>query len=169
MILLLWQHQYHPHHHARQLGRARPREAALRAQRRVHSDAATPLKLVEYYDIADKVFKYDTMTDEPAASEAPIKIALNVVNATYRTFIEIVFENPERSMRACHLDGYSFFPAGRGEPTHDPGVPAVVVGDLTDVRQRGDVEPAVGAVGAALLGRQLYISMLSPERSLRDE
>ncbi|RRT82081.1 hypothetical protein B296_00020738 [Ensete ventricosum] len=57
----------------------------------------------------------------------------------------------------------------RGEPTHDPGVPAVVVGDLTDVRQRGDVEPAVGAVGAALLGRQLYISMLSPERSLRDE
>ncbi|RWW46292.1 hypothetical protein BHE74_00047806 [Ensete ventricosum] len=68
--------------------------------------------LVEYYDIADKVFKYDTMTDEPAASEAPIKIALNVVNATYRTFIEIVFENPERSMRACHLDGYSFFPAG---------------------------------------------------------
>ncbi|RWW46293.1 hypothetical protein BHE74_00047805 [Ensete ventricosum] len=54
----------------------------------------------------------------------------------------------------------------RGEPTHDPGVPAVVVGDLTDVRQRGDVEPAVGAVGAALLGRQLYISMLSPESHL---
>ncbi|KAJ8500428.1 hypothetical protein OPV22_010980 [Ensete ventricosum] len=86
------------------------------------------------------------MTDEPAASEAPIKIALNVVNATYRTFIEIVFENPERSMRACHLDGYSFFPAGMGQGKWTP-----------ESRKSYNLADA------------LYISMLSPERSLRDE
>ncbi|RRT37079.1 hypothetical protein B296_00035286 [Ensete ventricosum] len=43
-------------------------------------------------------------------------------------------------------------PSGHGEPAHDPGVPAVVVGDHADVRQRRHVEPAVGAVGEALLG-----------------
>ncbi|RWW67326.1 hypothetical protein BHE74_00025237 [Ensete ventricosum] len=42
--------------------------------------------------------------------------------------------------------------SGRGEPAHDTGVPEVVVSDHADVRQCGDVEPAVGAVGAALPG-----------------
>ncbi|CAL9165846.1 unnamed protein product, partial [Musa hybrid cultivar] len=36
------------------------------------------------------------------------------LNATYRTYIEIILENPERSIRCYHLDGYSFFPVGMG-------------------------------------------------------
>ncbi|RWW12543.1 hypothetical protein BHE74_00023849 [Ensete ventricosum] len=77
-----------------------------------HQDTDTPLKLAEYYGVADKVFKYDIISDEPPADRAQIKLAPNVVNTTFRTFIEIVFENPERSMQAYHLDGYSFFPIG---------------------------------------------------------
>lgn len=40
----------------------------------------------------------------------------------------------------------------RGEPAHNPSVPEIVVGRADDFRQRRDLEPAVGAVGAALLG-----------------
>ncbi|KAI3409708.1 Kinesin motor domain-containing protein [Psidium guajava] len=78
-----------------------------------HTDPTTPLKLAEYYGIADKVFKYDTMSDNaPAtASTASDKITVepNVANITFRTFVEIIFENHEKSIQSWHLDGYSFF------------------------------------------------------------
>jgi hypothetical protein len=41
-------------------------------------------------------------------------------------------------------------PAGRREPAHDPGVPAVVGGDHADVRQRRHVERPVQPLGAPL-------------------
>ena len=41
-------------------------------------------------------------------------------------------------------------PAGRGEPAHDPGVPAVMDGDHADVRQRGHVKRPVQHLGAVL-------------------
>ncbi|CAD5181488.1 unnamed protein product [Musa acuminata subsp. malaccensis] len=152
-----------------------------------HSDAATPLKLAEYYGIADKVFKYDTIADEPAASDAPIKIVPNVVNATYRTFIEIVFENPDRSMQAYHLDGYSFFAAGMGHGKWTPESRKRY--NLADAVSRHTIQVYQRSWSAILLtfdnagmwnlrselwerrylGQQLYISVVSPERSLRDE
>jgi len=74
-----------------------------------HVDPETPLKLAEYYGVADKVFKYNTMADEPPTSLETITVAPNVVNGTFRDFIEIVFENHEKSMQSYNLDGYSFF------------------------------------------------------------
>jgi L-ascorbate oxidase len=75
-----------------------------------HIDPPTPLKLAEYYGIADKVFKYDTIPDDPQARGAPkVTSAPVVLNMTFRNFIEIIFENHEKSIQSWHLDGYSFF------------------------------------------------------------
>lgn len=75
-----------------------------------HVDPETPLKLAEYYGIPDKVFKYDTVPDDPSPSVgSTVTLQPNVLNVTYRDFIEIIFENPEKSIQSYHLDGYSFF------------------------------------------------------------
>uniref|UniRef100_A0A0A0L0B1 Uncharacterized protein n=1 Tax=Cucumis sativus TaxID=3659 RepID=A0A0A0L0B1_CUCSA len=75
-----------------------------------HVDPETPLKLAEYFEIAEKVFKYDMISDEgPTEGATAVTIAPNVVNATFRNFIEIIFENHEKSLQSWHLDGYSFF------------------------------------------------------------
>jgi L-ascorbate oxidase len=74
-----------------------------------HVDPETPLKLAEYYNVADKVFKYDTISDNPPAVINEITLAPNVMNLTFRTFIEIIFENPTKSIQSYNLDGYSFF------------------------------------------------------------
>ena len=76
-----------------------------------HVDPETPLKLAEYFGIADKVFKYDTISDEglPKDATTVTTVAPNVVNATFRNFIEIIFENHEKSIQSWNLDGHSFF------------------------------------------------------------
>lgn len=76
-----------------------------------HVDPETPLKLAEYYGVADKVFKYNLISDAPdaaIASRDPI-IAPNVINATFRNFIEVILENPTKVTQSYNLDGYSFF------------------------------------------------------------
>jgi len=78
-----------------------------------HVDSDTPLKLAEYFGVADKVFKYDVIGDNPPANiDSLDKINLGpvVLNFTYRDFIEIIFENHEKGVQSWHLDGYSFFP-----------------------------------------------------------
>lgn len=70
----------------------------------------TPVKLAQYFGVADKVFKYDTIKDEPSTAETrKILVQPNVLNIEHRTFVEIVFENHERTAQSWHLDGYSFF------------------------------------------------------------
>ncbi|VFQ60002.1 unnamed protein product [Cuscuta campestris] len=77
-----------------------------------HADPETPLKLAEYFQIPEKVFEYDVMSDAPPSDLKKIKSAANVANATFRNFVEIVFENRERSIQTYHVDGYSFFAVG---------------------------------------------------------
>lgn len=74
-----------------------------------HIDGETPLKLAEYYGVADKVFNYNTISDEPPVDLKSIIKAPNVINATFRTYIEIVFENHGKTIQSYNLDGYSFF------------------------------------------------------------
>ncbi|KNA11237.1 hypothetical protein SOVF_137040 [Spinacia oleracea] len=155
-----------------------------------HTDADTPLKLLEYYQIADKVFKYDVINDEPPSNIDTLDkftTGPNVLNATFRNFVEIIFENHEKSIQSFHLDGYSFFPV------------AIEVGQWTpDKRKNYNLLDAVSrytiqvypkswaaimltfdnagmwqlrneSPERAYLGQQMYVSVLSPERSLRDE
>jgi hypothetical protein len=77
-----------------------------------HVDADTPLKLAEYFNVSDQVFKYNQMGDSPPGVNGPMHVAPNVITAEFRTFIEVVFENPEKSMDSLHMDGYAFFAVG---------------------------------------------------------
>nr|GEX40600.1 L-ascorbate oxidase homolog [Tanacetum cinerariifolium] len=153
-----------------------------------HIDTKTPLKLAEYFGVADKEFKYDLISDDPPAEvEKNVKISPNVLNGTYRNFIEIIFENRENTIQSYHLDGYSFFAVaiepGRWAPEKRKNY------NLEDAVSRHNVAVFPGCWAAIMttldnagmwnlrsemwerfyLGQQMYFSVLSPERSLRDE
>ncbi|ERN13391.1 hypothetical protein AMTR_s00041p00172220 [Amborella trichopoda] len=71
----------------------------------------TPLKLADYYQIPD-VFTLDAIADGPSEVEGAPSAATSVVDADYKAFIQIVFQNPEPTLQSWHLDGYSFFVVG---------------------------------------------------------
>ncbi|KAK1266778.1 hypothetical protein QJS04_geneDACA000056 [Acorus gramineus] len=153
------------------------------------SDPDTPLKLAEYFGAADKVFMYNTVGDVPPKNvlKAPVVVGPVVLTATFRDFIEVVFENHEKSIQSYHLDGYSFFPVGMG-----PGVWTAESRknyNMLDAVSRHTIQVYPKSWSAILLtfdnagmwnlrsenwerhylGQQLYISVVSPARSLRDE
>ncbi|ESW35838.1 hypothetical protein PHAVU_001G269100 [Phaseolus vulgaris] len=153
-----------------------------------HVDPETPLKLAEYFGVSDKVFKYNTIQDEPPADlGASVKIQPNVLNVTHRKFIEIIFENPEKSIQSYHLDGYAFFVVGIEPGTWTPDKRKSY--NPFDAVSRHTVQVFPKCWAAILLstdnvgmwnlrsltaenmylGQQLYISIMSPEGSLRDE
>ncbi|KAL0322247.1 UNVERIFIED_CONTAM: L-ascorbate oxidase [Sesamum calycinum] len=125
--------------------------------------------------------------EPPADAEDHITTAPNVVNGTFRNFIEIIFENHEKSIQAWHLSGYSFFAVaiepGRWTPAKRANY------NLIDAISRHTIQVYPNSWAAIMttldncgmwnlrsvslernyLGQQLYISVLSPERSLRDE
>jgi L-ascorbate oxidase len=152
-----------------------------------HVDGETPLKLAEYYGVADKVFKYNIISDEPPVDPRAITIAPNVINATFRNFIEIIFENPGKVVQSYNLGGYSFF-AVAGEP--GKWTPEKRKNyNLLDAISRHTIQVFPKSWAAIMLtfdnagmwnlrsehaenrylGQQLYVSVLSPEYSLRDE
>ncbi|KAJ4868803.1 SKU5 similar 13 [Raphanus sativus] len=146
----------------------------------------TPLKLAEYFEMSEKVFKYNVIKDEPEAKITTLTVEPNVLNITFRTFVEIVFENHEKSMQSFHLDGHSFFAVasepGRWTPEKRNNY------NLLDAVSRHTVQVYPKSWSAILLtfdnagmwnirsenwekrylGQQLYVSVLSPEKSLRD-
>nr|GMD26136.1 L-ascorbate oxidase homolog [Ipomoea batatas] len=152
-----------------------------------HINTDTPLKLAEYFGISEKVFKYDVMGDTPRENAEKVTLAPNVVNATFRNFVEIVFENHEKTIQTYHLDGYSFFAVaiepGRWSSEKRKNY------NLVDAVSRHSIQVYPNSWAAimttldnagmwnlrsdmwekAYLGQQLYFSVLSPERSLRDE
>ncbi|KAF7803848.1 L-ascorbate oxidase-like protein [Senna tora] len=152
-----------------------------------HVDSETPLKLAEYYGVADRVFKYDTMSDVPPATLATLNVVPNVVNVTFRTFVEIIIENRDTSMQSYNLDGYAFFlvatEPGQWNPEKRKNY------NLLDAVSRHTVQVFPNCWAAILLtfdnagmwnfrselaenhylGQQMYFSVLSPNRSLRDE
>ncbi|KAL2344641.1 hypothetical protein Fmac_005926 [Flemingia macrophylla] len=74
-----------------------------------HVDPDTPLKLAEYFGVADQVFKYNLIGDQPPPTLRDLVVAPNVLNATFRDYIEIILENPTKVPQSYNLDGYSFF------------------------------------------------------------
>ncbi|KAK9941485.1 hypothetical protein M0R45_018079 [Rubus argutus] len=153
-----------------------------------HVDPETPLKLAEYYGVANKVFKIDTIKDEPPA-DADTKVVLqpNVVNQTHKDFVEIIFENHEKSLQSWHVSGYAFFAVavepGKWTPEKRKNY------NLLDAVSRHTIQVYPKSWGAIMiafdnpgmwnirseqaerryLGQQLYITVPNPARSLRDE
>ncbi|CAI8600172.1 unnamed protein product [Vicia faba] len=69
----------------------------------------TPLKLADYFKISG-VFRVGSISDRPTGGG--IYLDTSVLQADYRSFIEIVFQNNENIVQSYHLDGYSFFVVG---------------------------------------------------------
>ncbi|PKU65139.1 L-ascorbate oxidase homolog [Dendrobium catenatum] len=152
-----------------------------------HRDSELPLKLAEYFGVNGSVPEYNQITDDPTSPGTPVKLVPNVITAEFRTFIEIIFENPETSIQSYHLDGYSFFPTGMGPGKWTPESRSTY--NLLDSVSRHTIQVYPKSWTAIMLtfdnagmwnlrseiwdrrylGQQLYISVLSPERSLRDE
>ncbi|XP_075521890.1 LOW QUALITY PROTEIN: L-ascorbate oxidase homolog [Primulina tabacum] len=151
-----------------------------------HVDPATPLKLSEYFGFSEKEFQYNLVKDEPVSGSNAV-VAPSVVNATFRNFVEIIFENHEKTIQTWHLDGYSFFAVaiepGRWSPDKRKNY------NLVDGVSRHNIQVYPNSWAAVMttldnagmwnlrsemwertyLGQQLYFSVLSPARSLRDE
>ncbi|NP_001132891.1 L-ascorbate oxidase homolog-like [Zea mays] len=152
-----------------------------------HVDPETPVKLAEYFNTTDGVFQYDIIGDVPPSKSAPTKMAPNVIRAEFRTFIEVVFENPEKSIDTIHIDGYAFFAVGMGPGKWTPASRSTY--NLLDTVSRHTIQVYPRSWTAVMmtfdnagmwsirsniwerqyLGEQLYVSVISPERSLRDE
>ncbi|KAG4167673.1 hypothetical protein ERO13_A13G210600v2 [Gossypium hirsutum] len=150
-------------------------------------EPTTPLKLAEYYGVADKVFKYDTIPDDPPAEITKITMEPVVLNLTHRNFMEIIFENRETAIQSYHLCGYAFFAVavetGQWSPEKRKNY------NLLDAVSRHTIQVFPKSWAAILLsfdncgmwnirseiwdrrylGQQLYVSVLSPNKSLRDE
>ncbi|KAL4278742.1 hypothetical protein GQ457_03G038120 [Hibiscus cannabinus] len=76
----------------------------------MHPD--TPLKLLEYFQLND-IFEYnDVINDRPTAT-LPSSYTF-VIDAHYRDFFHIVFQNPLIEVQTWHIDGYNFFVVGMG-------------------------------------------------------
>ena len=69
--------------------------------------AATPLKLADHFDVAGV---FTVVPGRPERRRPSLGTA--VIDARYRDFVQIVFENRLPSLQTWHLDGYSFFVAG---------------------------------------------------------
>ncbi|XP_073155451.1 L-ascorbate oxidase homolog [Henckelia pumila] len=152
-----------------------------------HVDSATPLKLSEYFGFADKEFQYNLVKDEAGGAGSSMVVAPSVVNATFRNFVEIIFENHEKTIQTWHLDGYSFFAVGIEPGRWSPDKRKNY--NLVDGVSRHNIQVYPNSWAAVMttldnagmwnlrsemwertyLGQQLYLSVLSPARSLRDE
>ncbi|KAJ8432597.1 hypothetical protein Cgig2_008682 [Carnegiea gigantea] len=69
----------------------------------------TPLKLADYFNISG-VYSSGSMPSNPTWVPAYLQTA--VLQADYRSFVEIVFQNWEESVQSWHIDGYAFFVVG---------------------------------------------------------
>ncbi|KAL6123364.1 hypothetical protein ACLB2K_075886 [Fragaria x ananassa] len=70
----------------------------------------TPIRLADQHKIKG-AYKLDF--PNMSLSRLPRR-DMSVINATYKGFIEIVFQNNDTTVQAFHLDGYSFFVVGMG-------------------------------------------------------
>ncbi|KAG1359292.1 monocopper oxidase-like protein SKU5 [Cocos nucifera] len=82
-----------------------------------YSPPDTPLNLADAYD-KKGIYKLDF----PARPlDGPPRIGASVINASYKGFMEIIFQNNDTKVQTYHMDGYSFFVVGMayGEWTED--------------------------------------------------
>ena len=73
-----------------------------------YSPPETPLRLADLHNLTG-VYKTDFPT---MPGNAPPKMASSTLNASYKGFLEIVFQNNDTGVQTYHLDGYSFFVVG---------------------------------------------------------
>uniref|UniRef100_A0A0A0K1K9 Uncharacterized protein n=1 Tax=Cucumis sativus TaxID=3659 RepID=A0A0A0K1K9_CUCSA len=146
--------------------------------------ADTPLKLADYFKISG-VFSLGSIPDYPTGGDAYLQTS--VMNADFRGYAEVVFENPEDVVQSWHVDGHNFFVVGMDGGQWIPA--SRLTYNLRDTISRCTVQvypKSWTAVYMPLdnvgmwnirsenwarqyLGQQLYLRVYSPVNSWRDE
>ncbi|KAI8022746.1 hypothetical protein LOK49_LG03G03860 [Camellia lanceoleosa] len=146
--------------------------------------ADTPLKLADHFNIAG-VYRINGIPDHPTG--AKMHLDTSVMQADYRAFVEVVFENHENIVQSWHLDGYSFFVVGMDGGQWDPSkrnqynLIDAVSRSTTQVYPKSwtAVYIALDNVGMwnlrsefwarQYLGQQFYLRVYTTSQSIRDE
>ncbi|KAM0901208.1 hypothetical protein ACQ4PT_020134 [Festuca glaucescens] len=97
------------------------------------ANAATPLKLADYFRVAGV---FTVVSGWPERRN--LTVGTMAIDASYRDFVQIVFENRLPSMQTWHLDGYSFFVAGMGWGKWSPEARSTY--NLVDAMYRSTVQ-----------------------------
>ncbi|PKA54006.1 L-ascorbate oxidase like [Apostasia shenzhenica] len=144
----------------------------------------TPLKLADYFGIPG-VFRVGSISDAPTGRG--MYLDTSVMQADYRAFIEIVFENRESIVLTWHLDGYSFWVVGMDGGEWSPAsrngynLRDAVSRCTTQVYPRSWTAIYVALDNKGMwnvrsefwarqyLGQQFYLRVYSPVVSIRDE
>ncbi|KAB2613603.1 L-ascorbate oxidase-like protein [Pyrus ussuriensis x Pyrus communis] len=144
----------------------------------------TPLKLADYFKISG-VFSLGSIQDNPTGGGAYLQTS--VMNADFRGFAELVFENPEDTVQSWHIDGHNFFVVGMDGGQWTPA--SRLRYNLRDTISRSTVQVYPNSWTAIYmpldnvgmwnirsenwalqyLGQQFYFRVYSPANSWRDE
>nr|TKS10047.1 multi-copper oxidase type 1 family protein [Populus alba] len=97
----------------------------------------TPLKMADYFEL--ETSKTGIFPDTPIDNGIST-LNTSVINANYREFYHLVFENPTPSLQTWHLDGYNFFVVGMefGTSSWEEGMKATY--NLNDAVSRSTVQ-----------------------------
>ncbi|XP_010532249.1 PREDICTED: monocopper oxidase-like protein SKS1 [Tarenaya hassleriana] len=69
---------------------------------------STPVRLADRFKVKG-AYKLD-FPDEPL--DRPPRLDRSIINATYKGFIEVIFQNNDTKVQSFHVNGYSFFVVG---------------------------------------------------------
>ncbi|KAG2278087.1 hypothetical protein Bca52824_060642 [Brassica carinata] len=147
-------------------------------------NSETPLKLADHFNITG-VFSTSAVQSVP--SNSPATVATSVVKASLHDFLEIVFQNNEKSVQSWHLDGYDFWVVGFGSGQWTPAKRPLY--NLVDALTRHTTQVYPNSWTAILvsldnqgmwnmrsaiwerqyLGQQFYLKVWDPVQSLANE
>ncbi|XP_020704994.1 L-ascorbate oxidase homolog [Dendrobium catenatum] len=144
----------------------------------------TPIKVADYYKIGG-VFSLGSIPDNPTFGG--MYLQTSVMEANFRDYVEIVFENYEDFVQSWHIDGYAFwvvgmdggqwFPASRNSYNLRDAVSRCTV--QVYPKSWSAIYMPLDNVGMwnirsenwarQYLGQQFYLRVYSPANSWRDE
>ncbi|KAK9678582.1 hypothetical protein RND81_11G221000 [Saponaria officinalis] len=145
----------------------------------------TPLKLADYYNIPN-VFNLNTIKDAPTPGKR-LDYGTSVVGLALHDFVEIIFQNNEKTLQSWHLDGHNFFVVAYGAKKWSPAMRKKY--NMIDSVWRTTVQAYPNSWTAVLasvdnkgmwnlrseiwhrryLGQELYFRVWNDERSLLSE
>ncbi|XP_027154586.1 L-ascorbate oxidase homolog [Coffea eugenioides] len=144
----------------------------------------TPLKLADHFNIPG-VFGLNSIESSPSGVSP--HYGVSVLSTSLHDFIEIVFQNNERSLQSWHLDGYDFWVVGYGAGQWTQASRATYNLEDALTRHTAQVYPnswtailvsldnqGIWNLRSAIwekqyLGQQVYLRVYTPTRSLANE
>lgn len=144
----------------------------------------TPLKLADYFNIPG-VFSLNSIQSTP--SDGAASLGTSVLGSTLHDFIEVVFQNDEKTMQSWHLDGYDFWVVGFGSGKWTPArrnsynlkdaltrhttqvYPSSWTAILVSLDNQGMWNLRSAIWGRQYLGQQLYLRVWNSVKSFANE